>query len=150
MRVFFHSSDSVALVYRESLFEVGMAQSASSWDSETPGSASGIVVANFVISLACNGRKVIEGVHALTGLDRRDLMTVVAPTTDAVPLEKAVSSYFLDETEAGPRPALFAHLMSHPEISTRGVIAVMGFLVVMQLVLAMHHFPFPSGVEFRY
>ena len=62
-------------------------------------------------------------------------MAVVAPTTDAVPLEKAVSSYFLDETEAGRRPALFAHLMSHPEISTRGVIAVMGFLVVMQLVL---------------
>ena len=66
----------------------------------------------------------------MTGRDRRDLMAVVAPTTDAVPLEKAVSSYFLDETEAGPRPALFAHLMSHPEISTRGVIAVMGFLTI--------------------
>ena len=73
----------------------------------------------------------------VTGRDRRDLMAVVAPTTDAVPLEKAVSSYFLDETEAGPRPALFAYLMSHPEISTRGVIAGVVFLVVMQLVLSL-------------
>ena len=71
-------------------------------------------------------------------------MAAVAPTNDAAPTTAAVplkrlSSYFLNEdsSDAGPRPALYAYLMSHPEISTRGVIAVMGFLVVMQLVLTL-------------
>ena len=60
---FFHSSDPVALVYRESLFEVGMAHCASSQDAGTSGEQRNR--RNFVISLACNGRKSKEVTHAL-------------------------------------------------------------------------------------
>ena len=66
-------------------------------------------------------------------------MAAVAPN-DAVVLKKVVStrsSYFLDEQDAGPQPSLYTYLMNHPAVSARGVIALVGFLIVMLLVIVL-------------